>query len=146
MFNACYALEKAPAMNTANVTTFTNMFNSCYNLNQVFNYDASKVTSATSMFFNCRSLESIPGINFGAVTSSIGFSTTFSGIGLRRISANNFKYSFSVASNYLSAERLNEIYANLATTTGQTITVSNNYGAATDNTAIATAKGWTVTG
>ena len=46
----------------------------------------------------------------------------------------------------LSATALNEIYTNLATVTGQTITVSGNYGTASDNPAIATAKGWTVTG
>ena len=46
----------------------------------------------------------------------------------------------------LSSDALNEIYTNLATVTGQTITVTGNYGTAGDDPTIATAKGWTVTG
>jgi hypothetical protein len=47
----------------------------------------------------------------------------------------------------LSAAELNEIYTNLGTASGaQTITVTGNYGTASDNPTIATAKGWTVTG
>jgi hypothetical protein len=42
---------------------------------------------------------------------------------------------------------LNEVYTNLAGgVTGQTITVTGNWGTTADNPAIATAKGWTVTG
>ena len=44
------------------------------------------------------------------------------------------------------ALKLNEIYSNLETVTGKTITVTGNYGTASDNPSIATAKGWTVTG
>lgn len=65
---------------------------------------------------------------------------------LSNIDITNMKVSFSVGNCKLSADRLNEIYSNLATVTGQTITVTGNYGTATDNPAIATAKGWTVTG
>lgn len=46
----------------------------------------------------------------------------------------------------LSSAALNEIYTNLPTVTGQIITVTSNYGIDGDNPAIATAKGWTVTG
>lgn len=63
-----------------------------------------------------------------------------------RIAAKDFRFSFSVAFCKLSAAALNEIYTNLPTVVGQTITVSNNYGTTGDNPAIATAKGWTVTG
>jgi hypothetical protein len=45
----------------------------------------------------------------------------------------------------LSAAELNKIYTGLATAT-KTITVTGNWGVASDNPAIATAKGWTVTG
>jgi hypothetical protein len=65
---------------------------------------------------------------------------------LSRIQAKDFRFTFSVASCKLSATALNEIYTNLPTVTGQTITVTGNYGVATDNPAIATAKGWAVTG
>jgi hypothetical protein len=47
----------------------------------------------------------------------------------------------------LSATQLNAIYTNLASgVVSQTITVTGNWGAATDTPSIATAKGWTVTG
>jgi hypothetical protein len=65
---------------------------------------------------------------------------------LSRIQAKDFRFTFSVASCKLSATALNEIYTNLPTVTGQTITVTGNYGTAGDDPAIATAKGWTVTG
>jgi len=55
------------------------------------------------------------------------------------------KESISYASCKLSGAALDEIYTNLATVTGKTITVSNNWGTASDTPSIATAKGWTVT-
>jgi hypothetical protein len=65
---------------------------------------------------------------------------------LTRIQAKDFKFTFSVASCNLSSSALNEIYTNLPTVSGQTITVSGNYGTAGDDPTIATAKGWTVSG
>jgi hypothetical protein len=59
------------------------------------------------------------------------------------------KVSVSFANCKLSAADLNEIYTNLADLTGltgQTITVTGNYGTAGDDPTIATAKNWTVTG
>jgi hypothetical protein len=74
-------------------------------------------------------------------------SNMFSGCSsLSRIRASGFRLSFSVANCLLSAEALNEIYTNLPTITGRTITVTGNFGTASDNPSIATAKGWTVTG
>jgi hypothetical protein len=71
----------------------------------------------------------------------------FSGcISLARIEASGIRFSFSVASCKLSATALNEIYTNLPTVVSQTITVTGNYGVASDDPTIATAKGWTVTG
>jgi hypothetical protein len=65
---------------------------------------------------------------------------------LARIQAKDFQWTFSVANCKLSATALNEIYTNLPTVTAQTITITGNYGTATDDPTIATAKGWTVTG
>jgi hypothetical protein len=62
------------------------------------------------------------------------------------IDAYNFKFSFSVTACKLSASALDKLFGNVFTTTGQTITVTTNPGTATDNTALATAKGWAVTG
>jgi hypothetical protein len=65
---------------------------------------------------------------------------------LSQIKATGIKFTFSVANCKLSAAALNEIYTNLATVTGQTITVSGNHGTNADDPTIATAKGWTVSG
>jgi surface protein len=96
------------------------MFNGCNSLTSVPLFDTSSVTNFANMFANCNSLA--------------------------RIEAKDFNFTFSVASCKLSAAALDEIYTNLPTVTGQTITVTGNYGIAGDDPTIATAKGWTVTG
>jgi hypothetical protein len=57
------------------------------------------------------------------------------------------RFSFTVANCQLSAVALNEIFTGLPVVTGQTITVTGNYGTsqAGYNPSIATSKGWTVT-
>jgi hypothetical protein len=54
------------------------------------------------------------------------------------------KATISYASCELSATELDAIYTALGDGTGQTITVTPNWGTGTDNPAIATAKNWTV--
>jgi hypothetical protein len=65
---------------------------------------------------------------------------------ITRIQAYGQRYSFSVEYQKLSANALNEIFTGLGTVTGQSITVTGNYGIfeAGYNASIATAKGWTV--
>jgi hypothetical protein len=58
----------------------------------------------------------------------------------------NSKTTIGYNSCNLSATALNDIYTALPTVSAKTITITGNWGAATDNPAIATAKGWTVTG
>jgi hypothetical protein len=65
---------------------------------------------------------------------------------LARIEASDFSFTFFLGNCKLSAAALDEIYTNLPSATGQTITVSGNYGITGDDPTIATAKGWTVTG
>jgi surface protein len=171
MLNNCYSLKSVPLFNTANVTSMSNMLRNCNSLTYVPLFDTTKVTNMSNMFQNCFSLTYVPLFNtaavtnmstmFGAcgnlqevpalvttaVTASSGFTNMFNTCpSLSRIQAKNFRFTFSVASCKLSATALNEIYTNLPTVTGQTITVSNNYGTASDDPTIATAKGWTVTG
>ena len=56
------------------------------------------------------------------------------------------KETLSYSGCKLGPTELDEIYANLDTVTAKTITVSGNWGTASDDPSIATAKGWTVTG
>lgn len=101
-----------------------------------------------SMFNGCSGLQTVPPMNTTGVTSSANFgSFVASCSNLARIQATGQRFSFSVASCKLSAAALNELFTGLPTVTGQTITVTGNYGinqAGYDPT-IATTKGWTVT-
>ena len=147
MFNSASVLTSVPLFNTAAVTTTSVMFLSCFNLQTVPLFNTASVTTMSSMFSGCSGLTSVPALVTTAVTSSGGFSGMFTSCSSNsRIEAKNFRFTFSVANNKLSATSLNEIYTNLPTVTAQTITVTGNFGTATDNPAIATAKGWTVTG
>lgn len=146
-FIGCSALEVAPAFNTSNVQDMTGMFSGCPLLVTIPTYVTGNVTNMTSMFNNCYSLNQIPAMNVSSVSSSTNFATIFGQCSsITRIQAKDFKYTFSVSNCNLSANALNEIYTNLPTVTGQTITVTGNPGVATDDPTIATAKGWTVTG
>jgi hypothetical protein len=173
MFQNCYSLERAPDINFNTTTTFTanTMFSGCFILKSIPNYNLqnasrtdsmfatckllttipklnlSSSTNCNSMFSTCRQLTEIPDISFNTVSSSSNFSSIFANCNnLARIRSTGHRFTFSVASCKLSGAALDEIYTNLPTATGQTITVSSNYGTATDNPSIATAKGWTVTG
>ena len=147
MFNSCSSLTTVPLFNTASVTTMASMFGSCPSLTTVPLFNTANVTSMSSMFNSCVLLTTVPALVTTAVTSSGNFTSMFNACSsLTRIEAKDFNFTFSVASCKLSAVALDEIYTNLPTTTGQTITVSGNYGTAGDDPTIATAKGWTVTG
>jgi surface protein len=147
MFSGCSSLTSVPLFNISAVTGMSGMFTNCASLNSVplFNTSAAQVMS--NMFSSCTALTAIPALVVTAVTSSANIGSMFAScVSLARIEAKNFNFTFSVASSKLSATALNEIYTNLPTVVGQTITVTGNYGVASDDPTIATAKGWTVTG
>jgi surface protein len=147
MFSGCVSLKSVPLFNTSSVTTMTNMFNSCSVLQSIPLFNTSAAINMGSIFSGCRSLQSIPNFDCSSATASSSFAANCNG--LKRCQATGIKSAVSFASCSLSATSLNEIYTNLADLTAlptQTITVTNNYGTATDNPAIATAKNWTVVG
>lgn len=147
MFQNCFALTSVPLFNTVAVTTMLNMFSGCVALTSVPPFNTSAVTTMNGMFSACVALTGIPALDGNGATSSSGYTNIFSGCAaLARSEVTNAKFSHSYASCKLSAAELDAIYTRLPTVTGQTITVTGNYGAAGDNPAIATAKGWTVTG
>jgi surface protein len=147
MFNSCRSLKSVPLFNTAAVTLMNGMFQSCVSLTTVPLFNTAAVTNMSLMFFNCGVLQAVPAFNTAAVPASSGFNSMFTSTpNIRRIQATPFRFTFSVGSCKLSAAALNEIYTNLPSVTSQTITVSGNYGTASDNPAIATAKGWAVSG
>jgi surface protein len=147
MFNSCYSLTTVPLFNTAAVTSMRNMFYNCFSLATVPLFNTAAVTDMRNMFYLCSSLTTVPALVTTAVTSSADFSSIFTNCNsLARIQAEDFRFTFSVASCKLSAAALDEIYTNLPVVVAQTITVTGNYGTTGDDPTIATAKGWTVTG
>ena len=147
MFNNCFSLTTVPLFNTASVTNMSSMFNNCYSLMYVPPFNTVACTNFSSMFQACISLVTIPALDCSHATSSSGYTSMFSSdAGLAQINCTGHKYTFTVAGCKLSSTALNTLYTNLGTVTGQTITVSSNYGTSGDDPTIATAKGWTVTG
>ena len=144
---SCSSLMQAPTFdNTENVTTINTMFNNCYNIKTVPAYSFPSVTTTglATVFVNCSSLISVPNITFGSgVTNNTNWLNSC--YSLKRM-LTPLKFTFSVANAKMSAAALNEMYSILPTVTGQTVTVSGNYGVSGDDPTIATAKGWTVVG
>lgn len=170
MLMGCYSLKSVPNFNiTAKCTSLANLCINCWSLEKAPTFsDSSKVTNITSMLRYCKSLTTIPNYVFGNVTGTL-FNATFEycdslqvlpsiTIGSLytenpNIIANSFslkrmlmplRFTFSVANAKMSASALNEMFSILPTVTGQTVTITGNYGASTCDTTIATAKGWTV--
>jgi hypothetical protein len=146
MYLNCTNLKSIAMMNTAGVTDFSSMFSGCATLVTIPLLNTTNATTLNSMFLGCSLLQTVPALNCGgpAINNYNGmFSTCPS---LSRIAATGFKFSFSVGACKLSAAALNEIYTNLPVVVGQTITVTTNPGTTADNPAIATGKGWVVTG
>ena len=145
MFGSCSALTKAPNITgTTGVTNVSNMFSNCTSLTSVpaYSFPAVTGTGIAYMFDNCSSLKVVPAINVG--TTFTGNSSFFrNNYALSRMLM-RLKYTFSVANAKMSASALNEMFTILPTVTGQTVTITGNYGASTCNTTIATAKGWSV--
>ena len=143
MFQNCYSLQSVPALNTANGTNFSSMFQSCSSLQSVPALNTSNGTNFSSMFYGCSSLQSVPALN---TSNGTNFGNMFQNcFSLQSIACTNIAADISVANCSLSGPALDAIYANLATAS-KTITVTGNYGTASDTPSIATAKGWTVVG
>jgi hypothetical protein len=151
MFQSCLNLQTIPLLNTANGTTFNSMFNNCSNLKTIPLLNTINGTAFTNMFQSCLSLQTIPDLNIVQVSSSANWGTAvFSGCpSLQRCNMYLYKFSTSFANCFLNKDDIVNIFYNLATTTGQTITISGNRGASllsTAERAIATDKGWTISG
>jgi hypothetical protein len=105
------------------------------------------------MFSFSYGVTNIPNFDFSLVPTGSSYDTIFTnflntaGSSLGSFKATGINKNINVSSGKLSATELNEIYTNLASgVSSKTITVTGNWGTASDNPAIATAKGWSVTG
>lgn len=147
-FNGCWSLPKINigGWTLTNATSLSGMFSACWSLRDlgIINLSLPAATSINSMFIDCLSLPFIGIINVpsGASTATICQNCT----SLKSAGFIGINSSTSFSGAMLSGPELDAIYTNLsATGTGKTITVTGNFGTATHNPSIATAKGWTVT-
>jgi hypothetical protein len=149
MFINCQLLQEVPTLDVTNVTNMTAAFSGCASLRRVSLVNTSKVANVSNMFINCAVLEELKGLDLSGVSSATNMGGFVSGCNrLYRIAFLAGKgpaWSWTVV-GMIDAAGLDAIYTALPTITGQTITVTNVPGTLGDNPAIATAKGWTVTG
>jgi len=144
MFSGCASLQSVPLLDTSSGTNFSYMFNSCTSLQSVPLLDTSSGTNFSYMFNSCASLQSVPLLDTSSGTT---FSSMFNSCtSLQSARVIGVSQAVSYSGCKLSGPALDDIYTGLATVVGKTITVTGNYGTATDTPSIATAKGWTVTG
>jgi hypothetical protein len=144
MFSACGSLRKAPVLDTSKCLTFTSLFSACTALINIPTYSTALGTNFSGMFQNARVIALLPALDLTSATNLTN--SVASAYNISDINFVNIGVSLNVAGLKLTAARLNEIFGNLKTTTGQTVTITNNPGATTCDRTIATAKGWTVTG
>lgn len=149
MFNGSSSLRTIGTI-TGTITNGASLFTGCTNLLDIPALSTGGLTgfgvSTANIIFGCVSLRTIGAVNCSGMTGSTGQPTFTQCPNLERSQVIGMKFTHSYAGCNLSAAALNEIYTNLATVTGQTITVTGNPGTTSDDPTIATAKGWTVTG
>ncbi|MDD2988936.1 MAG: BspA family leucine-rich repeat surface protein [Zoogloea sp.] len=139
IFQGCLSLKEIPLFNTANVTGLSNwiyggIFKDCVNLQKVPAFDTGKTTTFAQVFNGCMALEEVPALNMALVSTTDSYSTyqAFENCkSLAKIGVYGALQSFSVANCALSASALTTLYQNLGgPVTSKTITVTNNFGAA----------------
>jgi surface protein len=146
MFNYCTALTSVPLFDTSSVTGMNFMFSYCSALTSVPLFDTSSVTNMGYMFSNCYALTSVPLFD----TSSVAYMQNMftSCVSLQIAALNGTKVNISYQNCLLGRQAIVDIFNGLATVSGKTIIIANNYGVAdliSTDYDIATDKGWSVT-
>ena len=143
---ACTSLQQVPLFNTAACTNFIGFLERCTSLQQVPLFNTAAGADFGSFLYTCTSLQQVPLFNTAAGTNFNSFLASCTS--LSRIQATfPANRNISLVNLALGPAALNEIYTNLPTASGspRTLTVTGNWGTATHDPTIATAKGWTVT-
>tara|TARA_R110000868_G_scaffold115644_2_gene308735 strand:- start:790 stop:2508 length:1719 start_codon:yes stop_codon:yes gene_type:complete len=160
MFRFARTLERVPEtfVTGATLTNCVDMFFECYALKQCpLITNISSCTSLSGLFYNCRALKEIPGMTVSAsATNYGGVATTtrmfYQNWNLSSCGMTGFTgAALSFESCSLGATALNDIYRSLRTVGASganafAITVTGNWGNASDDTSIAIGKGWQVLG
>lgn len=143
-FNGATSIKRIALPSLPVLSNLQSAFNVCGAL-EIVDLPPSmpELTNITNAFAGCRSLMSI---TFPASLAAVTNATTpFSSCNaLARIQNCSIPISFSVANCALGPDALDEIFTALPTVSGQTITITGNWGVSGCDTSIATNKGWTV--
>jgi hypothetical protein len=128
----------------------TNISSFCTNNPMITYVEFTELGAITTISAFAQGCASLRHVKFPASMTWSSLTTTTSAFTsctlLARLENCQIPVSFSIASCRFGAAELDELYTDLPTVVGQTVTVTSNYGAASDDPTIATAKGWTVTG
>lgn len=147
----CQSGEDFPTLpvSTAALLNTSSMYLNCQLARDLPNLPTTaQIANLGSMYSGCVLLQVLPVHNMSGVSSSGNANNFVDGcVSLSRAAISGMRFSFNISSRKLSAVALNEVFTGLPTVTGQTITVTGNYGINQPgyNASIATAKGWTVT-
>lgn len=149
-FQGCRSLRNLNVANwnTLKATTINNMFESCSALTDLTttSWTLPLCTNATGFINSCTNLRQVGPLDFSSVTTITAAAFAGNCYSLTKCNISGIKVSVLFTNCSMSATELDALYTSLATVSGQTITVTGNYGTTGDNPSIATAKGWTVTG
>jgi hypothetical protein len=148
MFRYCESLRFVPDYDISGATNHSYMFQECKALEQVGDLitNTTTLTTVASMFQDCFSLRKIGAIDLSSA-SLTSTSNLFNDAPLMDVTGFiGPDISFDMSDCHLNSDQLDELYTNLPSTSSATLTVTGQYGYAGSNTAIATAKGWTVSG
>lgn len=104
--------------------------------------NTENVTNFRGLVRDCPTVTEISGINWSAATN---MTNTFqNAYNLSRIVGGNIPITFTIANCNFDAREIDELFTDLPTVVGQTVTVTGNPGVAGCDPTIATAKGWNV--
>lgn len=158
MFSGCFSLLRVPELDLSSGTTFTSMFASCSSLRRIdYAMNTSSGTIFNSMFSTCTGLMRIPDLDLSSVTSNTGVDLNTTTGRMCYLCYNLSDGTFvgvTRAINLLGCKfgqaELVDIFNALGTAAGtQVINITQNPGATlltAGERAIATGKGWTITG
>lgn len=150
IFSNTLLLETGPDIDISNATALGAMFQNSH-ISSIPSYNTSKCSDFRYMFCGADTIREIPAIDVsgagpGALDFMFNNGTDFS-YSLAKCSMTGIGASVDFTNSLLSTAAIVEIFGNLKTAVGQTITVTGNYGSAgltAPDLLIATAKGWTV--
>ncbi len=140
MFNNCEELLEVSELNTSNITRFYSLFNGCKNLIKISKLNANKINDLENCFARCYSLKILGGLENIGMAYDETKTSNYTKYKLDLSSSVNFTHEslinvinnlYDIATKGCNAQQLVLGSSNLAKLTSEEI-------------AIATAKGWTI--